>query len=146
MKKIILSLLVIIITMLLCYSSQVYAMGEITEGGDEFIHIGKNAYAANNKPLDEGALKITSDEIYNVLFAIAAVLAIGVGLIIGIQFITGSVDEKAKIKETMIPYIVGCVVIFSAFTIWKIVVEIGNNAEETTVVNSAQLNIEEFKA
>lgn len=144
MKKIILNLTVIIITILLCCSTQVYAddtiSSEIIGGGEDFLDIGKGAYA-NNKPLDEGELNITSKEIFNVLFAIAAILAIGVGLVIGIQFITGSVDEKAKIKETLVPYIVGCVVIFSAFTIWKIVIEIGNNVESTDTAYISSKNI-----
>ena len=37
---------------------------------------------------------------------------------------TGSVSQKAKIKETLIPYIAGCIVIFGAFGIWKLVVTI----------------------
>ena len=143
MRKIILNTIIIMI-LLLSLSTSVYAnesiAEEITGGGDSFIDLGKGAYA-NNKPLDEGALQITSREIYNVLFVIAAVLAIGVGLVIGIQFITGSVDEKAKIKETLLPYIIGCIVIFSAFTIWKIVMEIGNDVEgTTTVVNTSYIS------
>lgn len=144
MKKIVLSLIIILIAMLLFYSNQVYATETIIGGGEDFIELGKEKYS-ENKPLDEGALQITSKEIYNVLFAIAAVLAIAVGLIIGIQFITGSVDDKAKIKETLVPYIVGCVVIFSAFTIWKIVIEVGNNAEGTTVVDTDRGTIVDVK-
>ena len=52
-------------------------------------------------------------------------------MVIGIQFIMGSADEKAKIKETLLPYIIGVCVIFGAFTIWKVVVNIGNDIEST---------------
>jgi len=139
MKKIALSVIIVFVVMLLGYSSQVYAMGSVISSGDDFLNIGKQGYA-NNQPLDEGALRVTSKQVYNILFAIAAVLAIAVGLIIGIQFVTGSVDEKARIKETLIPYVVGCIVIFSAFTIWKIVIEVGTNAEKTTVIDSDRGN------
>lgn len=137
MKRIVLSLITFMMVILLCFSGESYAMSEFVNSGDDFLSIGKNKYN-ENKPLDEGALQITSGEIYNILFTIGAVLAIGVGLVIGIQFITGSVDEKAKIKETMIPYVIGCLVIFSAFTLWKIVVELGTSVESTTtqVVNT----------
>ena len=37
---------------------------------------------------------------------------------------TGSVEEQAKVKQTLVPYVAGCVVLFGAFTIWKIVVTI----------------------
>ena len=44
------------------------------------------------------------------------------GAILGIQFITGSVEQKAKVKDSLIPFIVGCVAIFGAFGIWKLVI------------------------
>ena len=40
----------------------------------------------------------------------------------------GSVEEKANIKNSLIAYIAGCVVVFGAFTIWKIVVTILQSA------------------
>ena len=50
-----------------------------------------------------------------------------VGTIIGIQFMMASAEEKAKVKEALIPYVVGCAVIFGAFTIWSIAVNIGQD-------------------
>lgn len=38
----------------------------------------------------------------------------------------GSASQKAETKELIVPYVVGCVVIFGAFTIWKIVIELLN--------------------
>ena len=42
----------------------------------------------------------------------------------GIKFITQSVDDKAKIKESMVPCIVGIIVSFGAFTIWEVAVNV----------------------
>lgn len=47
-----------------------------------------------------------------------------VGIIIGIQFMVASAEDKAKVKEALVPYVIGCVVIFGAFTIWSVVVNI----------------------
>lgn len=66
--------------------------------------------------------------LYNSLLVIATIIAVIVGLVIAIQFMTGSVGERAKIKETLIPYIAGCIVIFGAFGIWKLVVNILSQA------------------
>ena len=33
-------------------------------------------------------------------------------------------EDKAKVKEALIPYIVGCIVVFSAFIVWKIIIEL----------------------
>lgn len=149
MKRIVLSLILFIMIICICFPNKAYAAGSIADDGDSFIQLGKEKYN-ENKPLDEGALKNTSGEIYNLLFTIAVVLAFGVGLVIGIQFITGSVDEKAKIKETLVPYVVGCIVIFSAFTIWKIVIEVGNTMEGQSGTsgntnNTAMIDSEKLK-
>ena len=60
-------------------------------------------------------------------------------MIIGIQFIVGSVDEKAKIKETLVPYVIGVFIIFSAFGIWKIVMSIGNSFEDARVKDDIKI-------
>ena len=39
----------------------------------------------------------------------------------------GSMEEKAQIKEALIPFVIGCIVAFGAFGIWKIFITIGNN-------------------
>lgn len=120
MKKII-YLSIIIITIIMS-SNIVYAesLDDTISSGDNFIEIGKN----QSSPIDETALQNTSDKVFNMLFPIAVAILFGVGMIIGIKFITGSVDEQAKIKEILIPYTIGAVVIFGTFTIWKIVVSI----------------------
>lgn len=105
---------------------KVYAIENIMSSGKDFINKGEG----QDNPIDEEALRDTSSYIYNILFTIAVVIAFIIGTIIGIQFIMGSVDEKAKIKETLVPFIIGVFIIFSAFGIWKIVMSIGNSFED----------------
>lgn len=109
-------------------STNVYASGldNVITAGDKFI-----SQRDTNSVIDEQALSNTSTTIYNILFTIAVVLALGVGMVIGIQFIAASVDEKAKIKETLIPYVIGVFIVFAAFTIWKIAIEVGNKISPT---------------
>ena len=52
------------------------------------------------------------------------VIAVIVGIILGIKYMMASSEDKAQIKETLIPYVVSCVIMFGAFTIWKIVITI----------------------
>ena len=72
------------------------------------------------------ASSISLFSISSCLFIVAIITAVIVGLVIAIKFITGSVIEKAEVKETLTPYIAGCVVVFGAFGIWKLVVTILN--------------------
>ena len=124
--KIIKRLIFIILIALVIFSvspiNTIYATGidNIITGADDFISDGTSGRA----PMDVNDLKPMSDTIYNTLLILAIVIAVIVGLFIGIKFMTGSVAEKAEIKKTLIPYIAGCVVIFGAFAIWKLVVEI----------------------
>ena len=70
-----------------------------------------------------------TDVLYNILLAVGIIAAVIVGLIIGIKYMMGSVAQKAETKELLAPYIVGCVIIFGAFAIWKIVVNLLNQTQ-----------------
>lgn len=105
-----------------------FSLGDIFQIGDEFIETGKNPHP-NNKvnTIDMGEVKNLSDIIYNTLLGIGVTLSVVVGAILGIKFMISSVDEKAQIKEALIPYVAGCVVVFGAFGIWKLVIVIGSS-------------------
>lgn len=51
-------------------------------------------------------------------------MAVIVGIIIGIKYMIGSIDEKAECKQLLLPYFVSCFVVFGAFGIWKLAVNI----------------------
>ena len=71
------------------------------------------------------------------MFLVAGtIIAVLVGAVLGIKIMVATVEEKAKIKELMVPYIVGCIVMFSAFTIWKVVVTIGNQSLDPWNLNT----------
>ncbi len=93
---------------------------EIIKDADGFLNKG------TNKEIDEKSLKNTSNTVYNILLGIAIVLAIIIGACLGITFMLAGSAGKAKVKEALIPYAVGCFVAFGAFGIWKLVVTILN--------------------
>ena len=63
-------------------------------------------------------------KIYNILTISGMIIAVIVGTILGIKFMVSSIEEKAKIKEILIVYIIGCVVLVGAFSLWKIIVNL----------------------
>ena len=63
-----------------------------------------------------------SSVIYNILLTVGIVVAVIVGAIIGVKLMASNIDTKVEAKKLLIPYVVGCVVVFGAFVIWKIVV------------------------
>lgn len=62
--------------------------------------------------------------IVNILQVVGIVIAVVVILVIGIKYLIGSAEEKAKYKETMIPYIVGALLVFAGTSIVKVVYQL----------------------
>ena len=48
---------------------------------------------------------------------ISIVVSVITLMIIGLKYIIGSAEEKANYKETMIPYIIGCILAVSGTTL-----------------------------
>lgn len=115
------------ISLLLINHQIVYAsaIADSIKGADDFIQDGVND---TNPTIDENNLVEMSDMLYNAFLIIGIIIVVIIGLVIGIKFMTGSASEKADVKKTLIPYIAGCVVIFGAFTIWKLVVDLLSSA------------------
>ena len=98
-------------------------MDDIIKDGNKFINDGRTS--DNQKTVvDNGKVKQVTGKIYNTLLVIGIVLSVIIGGILGIQMMWGSIEQQVKAKEMLMPYVVGCVVIFGAFGIWKICVTI----------------------
>ena len=85
-----------------------------------------DSFVANSKSdsIDSKSLQDFSSTIYNIALQIGIGVAVVVGLALGIQFMLAGVDGKADVKKALIAYVVGCVAIFGAFGIWKLVIEV----------------------
>ncbi len=104
--------------------SQASFWGDIFDAGDNFLNEGKNA---SNNIISDESVDEEFNKIYNILFGIGVALTVIIGAVLGIKFMIGTVDEQAKVKEMLMPYIIGCVVIFGAFSIWKLMINIFSN-------------------
>ena len=91
---------------------------DVISDSDSFVNSG-----TDNK-ISISNLQAFSRNIYNILLTIGIVVAVISGIIIGIKYMLGSVEEKADVKGLLIPYIAGCVIVFGSFAIWKLVVTI----------------------
>lgn len=99
-------------------STSAGSLDDMIGDADKFID------SANKAAISSSSLQDFSKTFYNILLTIGIVVSALVGSILGIRFMIGGAEEKAHIKELLIPYIVGCIVVFGAFAIWKIVVTI----------------------
>lgn len=126
----ILILLVTILVITLLFPLQSKAISSILQSGDDFLTAGGTA-----DNIDEAKLQSTSKKVYQALMVIATIVAVIIGAILGFQFITASVEGKAKVQEALVPYIAGCIIVFGAFFIWKIAINTGNSIERSTGVS-----------
>lgn len=62
------------------------------------------------------------NQIATIIRNVGIVLAVVILMILGIKYMMGSAEEKAEYKKTMIPYIVGALLLFAASTIASAVV------------------------
>lgn len=80
---------------------------------------------------ENGLVNVTSDKlkttinIINIAFLTVALITAFISIaLMGINFMVQSIEEKAKIKEALIPFCIGAIVSFGAFGIWRIVISI----------------------
>ena len=58
---------------------------------------------------------------------VGIVLAVVILMILGIKYMVGSAEEKADYKKSMIPYLVGAIILFGAAGIAQVVVSLSGN-------------------
>ncbi len=120
--NIMLKVIMLILLILLIKPNTSYALPltDIIHSGQNFIDEGKGQETV----IDPDELKRTSNLIYNILLGIGVILSVLVGAVLGIKIMWGSIEQQTKAKEALMPYAIGCVVIFGAFAIWKLAVTV----------------------
>ena len=67
------------------------------------------------------------NSIVGVIRIVGTLVAVVILLILGIKYMMGSAEEKADYKKSMVPYIVGAILIFASSTIAGIVYDLANS-------------------
>ena len=117
-----------LITLLILCSLSLYSTTCMADGSlDDVMNNGNsflNAGSESSTMIDQNDLKSLSNFISGVLLTIAIGVTVITGAIMGLNFITQSIEEKAKVKESMVPWVIGIIVSFGAFTIWEVAVNL----------------------
>ena len=85
---------------------------------DNFVKSGNLTF------VDEKELQSFSQNMYGILLAIGVVIAVIIGTILGIKLMIAPIEERVEAKKLLVPYVVGCIVVFGAFGTWKLIVTI----------------------
>lgn len=78
-----------------------------------------------------GDMTNLAGKIIGVIQILGIIVAVVVLLVLGIKYMVGSAEEKAEYKKTMMPYVVGALLIFAASTIVNILYNVINSAATT---------------
>lgn len=95
---------------------QANTIGSVIRDGDSFVS------ATTGSPVNGDRLAGVSSSIYNIFLGIAIAVAVSLAAYLGVQYITSSAMDKAKVKESFLALVLGCIVAFGAFGIWKVLV------------------------
>ncbi len=64
-----------------------------------------------------GKVQDLGNDILGIIRVVGTIIAVGVLMVIGIKYMMGSAEEKAEYKKTMLPYLIGAVILFAAVQI-----------------------------
>lgn len=122
--------IILMIVMLLTLTTNVaFAAGE-DEDADNTSTIDTINPSGINPNYESGVVTDVQDigaDIVGVIQVAGSVIAAVIIIVIGIKYMMGSAEEKAEYKKTMIPYLVGAVLIFAGTNIAGIVFEMTKN-------------------
>ena len=102
-------------------SSDPTSVDDIFEDANNFINSGSNS------TINTDVLQDTTDFLYNLFLGVGMIVAVLVGIGLGIHYMVSSVYQKADVKKSLFWYAISCGVLFAAFTIWKIAILVFSN-------------------
>ena len=65
--------------------------------------------------------------VLGVIQSIGVVISVIILMVIGIKYMLGSIEEKAEYKETLKPYIIGAILVFTGTTIPQLIYQLAKN-------------------
>ena len=106
-------------------SSQIESYSDINEKAKNFINRGSEKETISQQKVEQDLKPLAQ-----ILMGIAVLVLLSVGAILGVKYMISGADERAKIKEKLIWYIVSAVLIFGAVAIFNIVINILNKVSD----------------
>ena len=94
---------------------------------DAFSNMGTDAQSIGN-------------EIIGIIQAIGSIVTVGVLMILGIKYMVGTTEERASYKRTMLPYVIGVILIFAAVNLTAVIYNAipHDETSQSTVTNAVE--------
>ena len=68
-----------------------------------------------------GDITTIGNKVMGIIQVVGTIAAVAIVMVLGIKYMMGSAEEKAEYKKTMIPYIVGAVLIFAGTSLVRVI-------------------------
>ena len=120
-KRVLIIIICIIFILSIPRYSQALSFDELWNSGIDFLNASQNSESVVPQ---ESQMQGISQTVSNILLTIAIGVTLISGALMGINIIIQSAEEKAKIKESMVPWMIGIIIAFGAYGIWKITMQI----------------------
>lgn len=90
-----------------------------------------NAAGVNPTSLTGGTVSTSSitnlgNQAITIVSTIGSVAAVIVLVVLGLKYMMGSTEEKAEYKKTLMPYVIGAVLVFAASAVAGVVYNVAN--------------------
>lgn len=122
--KIIFILMAIYVVISNIYMVEATTLTEMEKQANDFITKGKEQ--ASNSGIEPGNIAKNFVGIGQILTMVGAGVLVAVTTYMGIKYLTSGPEAQAKLKIQLIGIVVSGMVIFGAYTIWSIVVDIAS--------------------
>ena len=105
-----------ILTVILTVALMVTMGVSVVYAADEFNPGSMNANFAGTNGIQN-----LGNKVMGIIQVIGTIVSVVILIVLGIKYMMGSAEEKAEYKKTMIPYLVGAILIFAATQIATVV-------------------------
>ena len=92
-----------------------------------FAAIDPNAITAGKDTNADDTILSIGNTVLTIVTNVGMILAVIIIAILGVKYMMGSTEEKAEYKKSMIPYLVGAVLVFGASAIGRAVIGFGQS-------------------
>ena len=116
-KKSVVAIMTICIVIFMIIQSDVHAID---------IGVTPNDYKPSSTTEVAGASQIQNiaNSIIGPIRVVGSAISVIALIIMGIKYVMGSIEEKAEYKKTMMPYLIGAIMVFAITNLLSILVEI----------------------
>lgn len=120
---------ILVITSIICINQNYSVAAKSDLSGSSIFSKGKAFISKGGSgKISQSTAENDLKPIGNILFGIAIMVLIVVGLIMGVKYAMQGADERANMKQKLIWYIVAAVLVFSAAGVYNVVYDVVTKA------------------